>query len=114
MVATVTVALASAQAWASTPAQERHDPVRDDTARADISRSGARRARTLEAITIEGTIDAPEVQFITSRDRLRFADDAGRLYRPDVAAVLDSLRVPVRLRVVAPPGCPPFETTPSR
>ena len=104
MVSTVTIALASAQAWASTPAQERDHPVRDDTAR----------ARTLEAITIEGTIDAPEVQFITSRDRLRFADDAGRLFRPDAAAVLDSLRVPVRLRVGAPPGCPPFETIPSR
>lgn len=84
------------------------------TPSAEGARSEARRARTLEAITIEGAIDAPEVQFITSRDRLRFADDAGRLYRPDVAAVLDSLRVPVRLRVVAPPGCPPFETIPSR
>lgn len=78
------------------------------------ARNEDRRARTLEAITIEGAIDAPEVQFITSRDRLRFADDAGRMYRPLAAAILDSLRAPVRLRVVAPPGCPPFESIQSR
>lgn len=72
------------------------------------------RARTLEAITIEGVIDAPEVQFITSRDRLRFADDAGRRYRPLAPEILTQLRAPVRLRVMAPPGCPPFESIPSR
>lgn len=72
------------------------------------------RARTLEAITIEGVIDAPEVQFITSRDRLRFADDAGRRYRPQAPEILAQLRAPVRLRVMAPPGCPPFESIPSR
>lgn len=83
--------------------------------RGEGARSEATRARTLEAITIEGAIDAPEVQFITSRDRQRFADDAGRLYRPLAAAILDSLRAPARLRVMAPPGCPPFvEPIPSR
>ena len=86
-----------------------------ETPSAEGARSEARRARTLEAITIEGAIDAPEVQFITSRDRQRFADDAGRLYRPLAATILDSLRAPVRLRVMAPPGCPPFvEPIPSR
>lgn len=70
------------------------------------------RARTLEAITIEGVIDAPEVQFITSRDRLRFADDAGLRYRPRARGILAELRAPVRLRVMAPPGCPPFESIP--
>ncbi|MBK8167709.1 MAG: hypothetical protein IPK64_17320 [bacterium] len=76
--------------------------------------AAAQRARTLEAITIEGAIDAPEVQFITSRDRLRFADDAGRRYRPRAREILADLRAPVRLRVMAPPGCPPFESIPSR
>lgn len=87
---------------------------RDGSPRHEDPRHGDQRARTLEAITIEGAIDAPEVQFITSRDRLRFADDTGRMYRPLAAAVLDSLREPVRLRVVAPPGCPPFESVTSR
>jgi len=73
-----------------------------------------KRARTLEAITIEGDIEAPQVQFITSRDRLRFADDAGRRYRPRALDVLESLRAPERLRVVAPPGCPRFESIPLR
>lgn len=76
--------------------------------------AAALRARTLEAITIEGAIDAPEVQFITSRDRLRFADDAGRRYRPRAPEILAGLRAPVRLRVMAPPGCPPFESIPLR
>ena len=69
-----------------------------------------RRARVLETITIEGQIEAPQVQFITSRDRQRFADDAGRRYRPGLAEALTRLRAPVRLRVAAPPGCPPFAT----
>ncbi len=73
-----------------------------------------KRARTLEAITIEGDIEAPQVQFITSRDRLRFADDVGRRYRPRALEVLESLRAPERLRVVAPPGCPRFESIPLR
>lgn len=69
-----------------------------------------RHARVLETITIEGQIEAPQVQFITSRDRQRFDDDAGRRYRPGVAEVLARLRAPVRLRVTAPPGCPPFSS----
>lgn len=89
-------------------------PAAEATPRDGNARHEEQRARTLEAITIEGAIDAPEVQFITSRDRLRFADDAGRMYRPLAATVLDSLRAPVRLRVVAPPGCPPFESVGSR
>lgn len=72
------------------------------------------RARTLEAITIEGEVQAPPVQFITARDSQRFADDAGRRYRPGALAVLAGLRAPVRLRVAAPPGCPPFEPIPMR
>lgn len=81
---------------------------------AENAGSAAQRARTLEAITIEGAIDAPEVQFITSRDRLRFADDAGRRYRPRAPEILAGLRAPVRLRVMAPPGCPLFESIPLR
>lgn len=70
--------------------------------------------RTLDAITIEGDIDAPQVQFITSRDRLRFADDAGRRYRPDALAVLAALKPPTRLRILAAPGCPGPESIPLR
>ena len=81
---------------------------------ATTSADAGKRARTLEAITIEGDIDAPQVQFITSRDRLRFADDAGRQYRPRALEILESLRAPVRLRVVAPPGCPQIESIPLR
>lgn len=82
---------------------------------ASAGRSAAteQRARVLETITIEGQIEAPQVQFITSRDRLRFADDAGRRFRPGALAVLDQLRAPVRLRLVAPPGCPPLQSIPS-
>ena len=70
--------------------------------------------RTLDAITIEGDIDAPQVQFITSRDRLRFADDAGRRYRPDALAVLAAMKMPTRLRILAAPGCPGPESIPLR
>ena len=73
-----------------------------------------RHARVLEAITIEGQIEAPQVQFITSRDRQLFADDAGRRYRPSLAEALSQLRAPARLRVTAPPGCPLFESIPLR
>lgn len=68
--------------------------------------------RTLDAITIEGDVDAPQVQFITSRDRLRFADDAGRRFRPAALAVLEAMKTPARLRIVAPPGCPYPESIP--
>ena len=81
---------------------------------ATTAADAGKRARTLEAITIEGDIEAPQVQFITSRDRLRFADDAGRQYRPRALEGLESLRAPVRLRVDAPPGCPRFESIPLR
>ncbi len=69
-----------------------------------------RRARVLETITIEGQIEAPQVQFITSRDRQRFADDAGRRYRPGLDGALARLRAPARLRIAAPPGGPPFSS----
>jgi hypothetical protein len=83
-------------------------------ARGATSDEAGKRARTLEAINIEGDVEAPLVQFITSRDRLRFADDAGRRFRPGALEILEGLRAPVRLRVVAPPGCPQFESIPSR
>ena len=64
--------------------------------------------RTLEAITIEGEVDVPQVLFITSRDHQRFRDDTGRDYRPDPLAVIRAATMPTRLRVVpaAAPAAP--------
>lgn len=57
------------------------------------SRASSRNARgdgsamTLEAITIEGEIDVPQVLFITARDHLRQIDPLHRLYLAPPAAL---------------------------
>ena len=49
-------------------------------------------ARTLDAVTIEGAVDVPQVLFITSRENVRFDDGLGWSF---LKAATDSLAPPV-------------------
>ena len=76
------------------------------------------RGVTLDAITIEGEIDVPQVLFITSRDHLRggdllhrvyLADPVGLAWTPAPAVVVDATAA--RPALVLPPR--PVATTPA-
>ena len=57
--------------------------------------------RTLDAITIEGQIDVPQVLFITARDFRRYRDGLGSKFRMNALEVARSADLPTRLRIVA-------------
>ncbi len=54
--------------------------------------------RTLEAITIEGAVDVPQVLFITSRDNARFDDGLGWSFLPAAADILTGTALPTLIR----------------
>ena len=54
--------------------------------------------RTLDAITIEGAVDVPQVLFITSRDNARFEDGLGWWYLPAADEILAGADLPTVLR----------------
>ena len=54
--------------------------------------------RTLEAITIEGAVDVPQVLFITSRDNARFDDGLGWTFLPLSDEFLAGTELPTRVR----------------
>ncbi len=54
--------------------------------------------RTLDAITIEGAVDVPQVLFITSRDNARFDDGLGWSFLPAAAEILKGTALPTLIR----------------
>ena len=64
-------------------------------------RTKADAVRTLDAITIEGEIDVPQVLFITARDFRRYRDGLGTKFRMNALEVARSADLPTRLRIVA-------------
>ncbi len=60
--------------------------------------SAADPTRTLEAITIEGAVDVPQVLFITSRDNARFDDGLGWSFLPAAADILTGTALPTLIR----------------
>lgn len=54
--------------------------------------------RTLEAVTIEGAVDVPQVLFITSRENVRFDDGLGRTFLLPAADTAAGRILPTRLR----------------
>jgi hypothetical protein len=76
------VGLTAGAAWAA-------DPPQDQAASA---------TRTLDAITIEGAVDVPQVLFITSRDNARFEDGLGWWYLPAADEILAGAELPAVLR----------------
>jgi len=58
------------------------------------------RVRTLDAITIEGEIDLPQVLFITARDQHRFRDNLHRRYLKSCADLGGETPLPVRAKPV--------------
>ncbi len=66
-----------------------------------LSSTGATgQARTLDAITIEGEIDMPEVLFITARDQYRYMDYLHRRYDKSMAQLGLDVRLPRRLELL--------------
>jgi len=63
------------------------------------SPGGSEDVGTLDAITIEGEIDVPEVLFITASDRPRFHDGLHRRYLPAAREVARDTVLPTRLAV---------------
>jgi len=57
--------------------------------------------RTLEAITIEGEIDLPQVLFITARDQHRFRDGLHRRYLKSCATIGRETPLPTRAKPVS-------------
>lgn len=76
------VSLTAGAVWAA-------DPPQDQPASA---------TRTLDAITIEGAVDVPQVLFITSRDNVRFEDGLGWWYLPGADEILAGAELPTVLR----------------
>lgn len=54
--------------------------------------------RTLDAITIEGAVDVPQVLFITSRENARFDDGLGWTFLPAADDILAPADLPVLIR----------------
>ena len=54
--------------------------------------------RTLDAITIEGAVDVPQVLFITSRENARFDDGLGWAFLPAADETLTVADLPVMIR----------------
>ncbi len=52
--------------------------------------------RTLDAVTIEGAVDVPQVLFITSRENVRFDDGLGWAFLNAAADSLTPAVLPVR------------------
>lgn len=59
-----------------------------------------KKVRTLDAITIEGEIDMPQVLFITSRDQQRYSDKNHRKYIKTCQEIGRETVVPARLQPV--------------
>ena len=67
-----------------------------------LSASGTTgQARTLDAITIEGEIDMPEVLFITARDQYRYMDFLHRRYDRSMAQLGTDVHPPRRLELLS-------------
>ncbi len=60
----------------------------------------AKATRTLDAITIEGAVDVPQVLFITSRENVRFDDGLGWSFLPAADELLATANLPTAIRTV--------------
>lgn len=60
--------------------------------------------RTLDAITIEGAVDVPQVLFITSRDNARFDDQLGWTFLRPAEKSLNTREWPLVIRPIDYPA----------
>jgi len=63
--------------------------------------AAAAATRTLDAITIEGAVDVPQVLFITSRDNARFDDGLGWMFLRTADEILAGVTLPAVIRPAA-------------
>jgi hypothetical protein len=91
------VAPASTETASGKEASAESEKARDES----VTRGSASTARTLDAITIEGELDMPQVLFISARDQYRYMDHLHRRYQLDCATIGKEARLPRRLELMS-------------